>query len=86
MAVHKQQPLTTVVNCRRGLRQEYVGRPSSWGNKNVVGEHGPAEVCVERFERDLRSDPHLMSQVRKRLKGKVLGCPYKHCPEGPCHG
>jgi len=83
--------MTTVVHCRKAAYDEYVGRPSKWGNKyshlpsNVPGVIRAAtrEEAVRRHEEDVRSDPELMKAIKRELRGKVLGC---WCDDPlPCH-
>lgn len=64
----------------------YVGRGSKWGNPFVVGEHGMAKECVERFARDIgwhNSRLGFDYDDIAELRGKNLAC---WCKEGePCH-
>ena len=47
----------------------YIGRPSVWGNPFVIGKDGTRAEVVEKYERSLRRQPHLMAQL-----GKLRGC------------
>jgi len=63
-----------------------VTRPGKWGNPFKIAAKQPAEVCVEKYERWLHSDPTgiaLAAEARRELKGKNLAC---WCALGdPCH-
>lgn len=74
----------------------YVGRPSRWGNPFVVGKHGTAKECVEKYikmlfpythhegsmEKFLVSETNMVD-VAASLKGKNLAC---WCAlDQPCH-
>lgn len=64
----------------------YVGRGSKWGNPFVVGEHGTAEECVEKFAMDIgwhNSRLGFDLEDIEELRGKNLAC---WCKDGaPCH-
>jgi hypothetical protein len=68
----------------------YIGRPSKWGNPFSHKEDTLAEFKVEsraeavkRYEEWIRSQPEKMAEIKKELKGKVLGC---WCSPKLCHG
>ena len=59
----------------------YVGRPSKWGNPFVIGKDGSRAEVLAKFERWLRENAALMSQIHE-LRGKRLGC---FCAPLDCH-
>jgi len=71
-----------VVHCKREHCDVFVGRPSRWGNPFRVGYDGTREEVIQRFEEWLLSQPELVEDVQRELKGKVLGC---FCAPLPCH-
>jgi hypothetical protein len=60
----------------------YIGRPSVWGNPFVIGKDGTRAEVVEKYERSLLRQPHLMAQLGK-LRGCNLIC---WCAPLQCHG
>ncbi len=83
-------PATRVVNIRRKTFDVYIGRPSKWGNpfsykrgtqaKFVVATRAAA---IDRFREWFLSQPDLIAEARRELRGKVLGC---WCKPAACHG
>jgi hypothetical protein len=72
-----------VANKRKGEPyDDYVGRPSAFGNPFRAGRDGTREEAVKKFEEHLLNDPELLTRVRKELQGKVLGC---YCAPLLCH-
>lgn len=61
----------------------YIGRPSVWGNKYVIGRDGTREEVIARHRRDVLASPDFVARLRRELTGKVLGC---YCAPLPCHG
>ena len=61
----------------------YIGRPSKWGNKFVIGKDGTREEVIAKYEDWLRKQPVLLAQARKELKNKDLVC---FCSPRACHG
>jgi uncharacterized protein DUF4326 len=77
------QTPATLMNLKRGERcDEYIGRPSRWGNPYIVGKDGTREQVVERYEKWIRGQKGLMNTIGF-LRGKSLGC---FCTPLPCHG
>ena len=76
---------TKVVNCRTSGYDVYIGRPSKWGNPFVIGKDGSREEVIQKYEKWIMSDENatLRTQIKKELKGKVLGC---WCKPKACHG
>lgn len=79
-----------VVHCKRDEYDVYIGRPSKWGNpfshlENSVAlfKTGTREEAIQKYKEWLLSNPKLVEEVRRELKGKVLGC---WCHPLPCHG
>jgi hypothetical protein len=61
----------------------YVGRPSRWGNRFVVGRDGSRAMVVARFEEWLKTQPALVAAAKEELRGRNLAC---WCGErDPCH-
>jgi hypothetical protein len=68
----------------------YVGRPSPWGNANVLQNPFSAEEradVIARYEVWVRTSTEVRARwVRehiKNLRGKTLVC---YCAPKPCHG
>ena len=66
----------------------YIGRPSKWGNKHVIGfcgicnkEHTRTEAVIA-FYRDIL-DLEFRLQIKQELRGKDLVC---FCKPKVCHG
>jgi hypothetical protein len=56
----------------------YIGRPSVWGNPFVIGKDGTRAEVVEKCERWLLRQPHLMAQLGM-LRGCNLICSAHRC-------
>jgi hypothetical protein len=77
--------MTSVVHCKSGLHYDvYVGRPSIWGNRFVVGIDGTRAEVILKFEEWVRSQPELVARIKEELRGRVLGCWCR--PDQLCHG
>lgn len=74
--------MTTVVH-KKFKHDVYIGRPSKWGNPFVIGPDGDRAEVVKKYEQYLLSNPQLLADCVRELKGKVLGC---FCHPLPCHG
>jgi hypothetical protein len=68
----------------------YIGRPSKYGNPWSHEEGTLAEFKVEtraeaiqKYEEWIRSQPEMMTMIKKELRGKVLSC---FCTPKLCHG
>jgi hypothetical protein len=72
-----------VVHCKKQLFNVYIGRPSKWGNPFTIGRDGDREQVIKKYEHWVLSQPILIQQIKKELKGKILGC---WCKPKPCHG
>lgn len=77
--------LTTVVNVKNSICDEYIGRGSPFGNPYRIGEDGDRKQVIEKFKvyfykRLTNSQFH--DKVIS-LKGKILGC---WCKPNACHG
>ena len=70
-----------VVHCRKEACDEYVGRPTIWGNPFVIGRDGNRAQVIEKYREWLPGQPDLMKRL-PTLRGKVLGC---WCAPKPCH-
>jgi hypothetical protein len=68
-----------------------IFRPSKWGNPFSYKDGTLAKFKVEtreesltRFEEWIRTDVEKLAEVKKELKGRILGC---YCKSGEkCHG
>jgi hypothetical protein len=67
----------------------YIGRPSKWGNRHVVGDcphckkgHSRYEA-IDAFYDEVTTNDQLIQNIKKELKGKNLVC---FCAPKPCHG
>lgn len=61
----------------------FIGRPSKWGNPFVIGRDGDRRTVVEKYRRQLISQPELVAAARAELAGKDLLC---FCAPEACHG
>lgn len=61
----------------------YIGRPSKWGNPFAIGKDGTREEVISKYREWLLSQPELISQIKRELKGKNLVC---FCAPKACHG
>jgi hypothetical protein len=75
--------MTTVVHCKRNKHDVYIGRPSKWGNPYEIGRDGNREEVIAKYEKWLMTQPELLKDIKRDLKGKVLGC---WCSPNACHG
>jgi hypothetical protein len=73
---------TVVVHCQKEDYDVYIGRPSKWGNKFVIGKDGTREEVVKKYREWLLTQPELLDSLRE-LKGKRLAC---WCYPRLCHG
>jgi uncharacterized protein DUF4326 len=73
---------TTVVHCKRGKHDVYIGRPSKWGNPFAIGKDGTREQVIEKYRQWLMTQPALLAALPE-LTGKTLGC---WCAPHVCHG
>ena len=65
-------------------RNEYIGRGSKWGNRHRLCDYdNDRHKVIELFKSDLMADEDWVEEVKKELKGKVLGC---FCAPELCHG
>lgn len=85
-------PSKWVVHCKREPFDIYIGRPSKWGNPFTHGTSmftgmvtvvHSRDVAIQSFKEHISKRPEFLEQVKKELKGKVLGC---WCAPRPCHG
>ena len=72
-----------VVHCKRSDYDVYIGRPSKFGNPYSIGKDGSRSQVIKKYKEYLLSNPKLLEDCKKELKGKVLGC---WCKPYPCHG
>lgn len=71
-----------VVHCKRAKFDVYVGRPSKFGNPFSIGKDGTRSEVIAKFREYLNKNIVLMAQIKKELRGKILGC---WCAPLPCH-
>ena len=74
---------SSVVHCKRARFDTYIGRPSKWGNRFVIGRDGTRDEVIEKYRQWLMQQPALLAAAREELAGKVLGC---FCAPQKCHG
>jgi ribA/ribD-fused uncharacterized protein len=72
-----------VVHCKRDRHDVYVGRPSKWGNPFAIGKDGDRAAVIAKYRAWLLSQPALVEDAQRELRGKVLGC---WCAPQACHG
>jgi hypothetical protein len=71
-------------NLRRGKQPGvYIGRPSKWKNRFVLGVHGTREEVVRYHKRETLANPDLLLAIRTELNGRDLLC---FCEPEECHG
>lgn len=59
----------------------YVGRGSPFGNPfKIVG--GRRDKCLIKYKAWLLTQPELIAQIKRELKGKALSC---YCAPALCH-
>lgn len=75
--------MAKVVNIDNEPYDVYIGRPSKYGNKFIIGIDGNRLEVIEKYEKWLKEQPELINDIKQNLKGKVLGC---HCSPKKCHG
>ena len=64
----------------------YIGRPTKWGNKFVIGKDGDRNAVIAKYRRWLDNDPQGMrikQQAKTELRGESLVC---WCAPEACHG
>jgi hypothetical protein len=79
-----------VVNLKNADYDEFIGRPSIYGNPFIIGVHGSRkEVCRKHIlwcqgaiKGPNEERPPTHAQIMA-LKGKILGC---YCAPAQCHG
>ena len=76
------KPPKLVANRRSEGYEVYVGRPSKWGNPFVTGRDGTREEVIAKHEKWFLSQPELVAEAKRELRGKVLGC---WCAPLACH-
>ena len=72
-----------VVHCKKEKFDVYIGRPSKWGNPYSIGQDGDRETVLLKYKKYLESNPELIKQAKKELRGKILGC---WCKPNACYG
>lgn len=81
-----------VVHCMKSKFDVYIGRRNprfpgfdpKWGNPFVIGVDGDRNTVIKKYEEFLKSNPKMIEDAKRELKGKILGC---WCGNAlPCHG
>lgn len=72
-----------VVHCKKEPYDIYIGRPSKWGNPFIIGKDGTREQVIKKYEAWIKTQPELILDAKRILKGKSLGC---WCSPQSCHG
>ena len=62
-----------------------ICRPGKWGNPFVIGVHGTRKEVCRKHLGWLLTQPDLVHDIHREIKGKVLGCAC-HSHERFCHG
>jgi hypothetical protein len=62
---------------------EFIGRPSKWGNPFVIGKDGSRSMVLAKYAHFLYGNKELMDAARVELSGKNLVC---YCSPKACHG
>lgn len=82
--------MSYVVHCKKYKPDNagdyaYIGRPSKYGNPFSIGIDGTRGEVIAKYERwiNLPEQAELRDDIRKNLRGKILGC---WCSPKPCHG
>ena len=60
----------------------YVGRPSKWGNRFVIGRDGSRDEVIAKYRAWIVQQPALMAALPE-LRNKDLVC---WCAPNRCHG
>ena len=60
----------------------YVGRPSKWGNRFVIGPDGSRDEVIAKYRAWIVQQPALMAALPE-LRNKDLVC---WCAPSRCHG
>lgn len=74
--------MTTVIHCKKGNYDIYIGRPSKWENPFKIGKDGTRKDVIEKYRKYILSTPELLDSLDE-LNDKILGC---WCKPKPCHG
>jgi len=83
---HLREGVGRVVHCKKEPFDVYIGRPSKWGNPFRLHKTARLEErdqCIAAYREWLLSNPELVAEAKKELRGKVLGC---WCAPLACHG
>lgn len=72
-----------VLNKRDSQDGVYIGRPSKFGNRFVIGQHGSRADVITKYEAWLNTQPALIEAAKRELRGKNLVC---WCAPQACHG
>jgi len=86
--------MTRVVNLKKDEYEVYIGRGGAYGNPFSHILSSKADFIVDSREeaiviyrewitQKLRNEPALAEDMKRELKGKVLGC---YCKPKACHG
>lgn len=60
-----------------------IMRPNKWGNPFILGKDGNRDEVLEKYTNYIMSNPALIDEIKKELKGKNLLC---CCHPKKCHG
>lgn len=74
--------MTTTVVHHREPHDVYIGRPSKWGNRFVIGRDGNRTEVIAKYRAWLMNQTALLADLHE-LRGKRLGC---YCAPKACHG
>lgn len=78
-----QPKVINIKNACHLLDSVFIGRPSKWGNPFEIGKDGTREEVIAKYQIWIHSQPELIEDIKKELKGKHLVC---FCSPKACHG
>lgn len=90
MKINYKEVWPFVVHKSKKRYDVYIGRPSKYGNPFSSKEGTLAKYkvnsrteAIEKHREWILSQPQIVADIKKELKGKVLGC---YCSPSLCHG
>ena len=77
-----------IVHCKKLPYDYYIGRPGKFGNPWTIGKDGTREEVIQLFEYwiKLEEQASLREEIKKELRGKILGCWCDFDKGVDCHG
>ena len=74
---------SVVVHCKKEPYDILIDRTTKWGNPFIIGKDGTRNEVIMKHKMLVLSNPKMIEEIKKELKGKVLGC---WCKPQACHG